>query len=326
MSTQPTQQYTEVKRKAIAGERIKIVDRMLLSDPYNNGDELIVIKRLDSQRINVIVNGSCAIVRDEEYVVLEPVTPAPPQQLDFSEALALFMRENAAAIRKYLDEIETETAQPVTQSKPLSRAEEKPDRAAIIAKAKADVAELLRIGGDVFSYLPAGTPFYNRVYNVEFHVNREKRAVTALVRRGRSLARKPDAKATAKCAPDDVFHAEIGKAISLRKALGLTVPDEYINAPQPDEPRVGAIVQAYLKAGRKQPMYPIKVAKVTEERGVTKMHRDAQSYLYTPYEPDETGDYILDDSDVDYGAVDAAAIGEIAGMVHEIKRELGAVV
>lgn len=79
---------TVATRKANAGDRVRIVARLRVSDPYNNGDVLTVIKRLDSQRVTLSVNGESAIARDEEFVVLEPVTksaktvePTQPERL-----------------------------------------------------------------------------------------------------------------------------------------------------------------------------------------------------------------------------------------------------
>ncbi|MCY9063223.1 hypothetical protein MOE67_13565 [Bacillus inaquosorum] len=77
-------------------------------------------------------------------------------------------------------------------------------------------------------------------YDLEFIVNREKRTVVALLRgckSGRAIE-----KGIAKAAPSDCFNVHIGKAIALRRALGLAVPDEYLNAPQPTEVRVGDVV------------------------------------------------------------------------------------
>ena len=51
------------------------------------------------------------------------------------------------------------------------------------------------------------------------------------------------ARGIAKAAPDDCFNVHIGKAIALHRALGLEVPDEYLNAPQPTEVRVGDAVR-----------------------------------------------------------------------------------
>jgi hypothetical protein len=50
-------------------------------------------------------------------------------------------------------------------------------------------------------------------------------------------------KGIAKCDPSDCFNVHIGKAIALRRALGLVMPVEYLNAPQPTEVRVGDIVR-----------------------------------------------------------------------------------
>ncbi|MEN9081959.1 hypothetical protein [Bacillus velezensis] len=113
----------------------------------------------------------------------------------------------------------------------------------IVEQAKADVSDLFKrdIGHDH-----------------EFIVNTEKRTVvdlrklrgcTNIVRRG-----------IAKCAPDDCFNVHIGKAIALRRALDLTVPDEYLNAPQPTEVRVGDVIEVTLDSGEieKKPVISLK--------------------------------------------------------------------
>ena len=104
------------------------------------------------------------------------------------------------------------------------------ERDRIVEQAKRDVEE--------FIYeLPMET-----VYNfVDFVVNKEKRTVVALLRKlknGKVLG-----KGIAKCHPNDCFNVHIGKAIALRRALGLEVPSEYLNAPQPTEKRIGDIVE-----------------------------------------------------------------------------------
>jgi hypothetical protein len=100
----------------------------------------------------------------------------------------------------------------------------------IIKMAKRDVEELV---ADILMHYP---------YNfVDFVVNRDKRTVVALLRifkRGKVHAR-----GIAKCHPDDCFNAHIGRAIALRRALGLEVPAEYLNTPQPTEVRVGDIIE-----------------------------------------------------------------------------------
>ncbi|OQV53341.1 hypothetical protein [Bacillus velezensis] len=107
----------------------------------------------------------------------------------------------------------------------------------IVEQAKADVEELSNYGDGV--RCETG-PVSFATCNVEFVANRDKRTVVALLKGVRTG--KVYAKGIAKAAPDDCFNVHIGKAIALRRALGLKVPDEYLNAPQPTEVRVGDVV------------------------------------------------------------------------------------
>jgi hypothetical protein len=105
----------------------------------------------------------------------------------------------------------------------------------IIEMAKRDVVELK----DPHS----GFYIVDHVFDcyADFKINREKRTVVALLRgeySGKVLAR-----GIAKCHPDDCFNAAIGRAIALRRALGLEVPEAYLNAPQPTEVRVGDVIR-----------------------------------------------------------------------------------
>jgi hypothetical protein len=78
--------------------------------------------------------------------------------------------------------------------------------------------------------------------DAEFIINRDKRTVVCLLRKRYEKTRVVS-RGIAKCHPDDCFNAHIGRAIALRRALGLEVPDEYLNAPQPTEVRVGDVVK-----------------------------------------------------------------------------------
>ncbi|KMM57579.1 hypothetical protein ACH95_15515 [Bacillus glycinifermentans] len=105
----------------------------------------------------------------------------------------------------------------------------------IVEQAKADIANLnYRTFGELrYSYRSI-------VCNVEFVINKKKRTVVALLKSvGRGTV---ESKGIAKAAPDDCFNEHIGKAIALHRALGLEVPDEYLNAPQPTEVRVGDVI------------------------------------------------------------------------------------
>lgn len=80
----------------------------------------------------------------------------------------------------------------------------------------------------------------------EFVVNREKRTVVALMKQLSTYPTSPIvSRGIAKADPSDCFNVHIGKAIALRRALGIEVPAEYLNAPQPTEVRVGDVVEFY---------------------------------------------------------------------------------
>ncbi|WP_427050402.1 hypothetical protein [Paenibacillus sp. TC-CSREp1] len=118
----------------------------------------------------------------------------------------------------------------------------------IVKRAKEDVLDLLDIGELQERVLPADNPLYDDFYRVEFVVNTEKRTVVALLRPkyGDLFHLETGTfrvfKGIAKCAPGAVFNVWIGKAIALRRALGLTIPAEYFEALNPTEVRVGDVV------------------------------------------------------------------------------------
>lgn len=113
----------------------------------------------------------------------------------------------------------------------------------IVEQAKSDVRNLVIYGLSHYSvdYSKGNETYRVMNYNVEFITDSKERKVTALVTRLHD--KKPSHVGRAKAAPDDCFNVHIGKAIALRRALGLAVPDEYLNAPQPTEVRVGDVVR-----------------------------------------------------------------------------------
>lgn len=298
-------QYREVKRKANVGERIKVV--AVHPESSKNGNvrigEEFTVKVADGKGEvwEVSERAFCGIISPDwhglrEYVVLEPVEVASATEPDaLYAAFRQFVVDNADAIRAILPELEALAAKAPAQIAPT-----KPDvpgkltRAAIIAKATTDVAELTANGQRYSEVLPPGSRCYGLLYNVKFRINRDKRVVVCEIvsrRSGRKFA-----KGFAKAAPDDVFHAEIGKAIALRRALGLPVPDEYVNAPQPEKAEVGAKVYTASSYGT------LTVAQTTSIKAGTvsescfrSLRRDTK--LGSPR--------ILDDTDVDYTEVAA---------------------
>jgi len=79
-----------------------------------------------------------------------------------------------------------------------------------------------------------------RTFDITFDINRENRTVEAIAKK---VFSRTAFYGTAICAPDDCFNIHIGEAIAIHRALGLEVPDEYLNAPQPTEVRVGDVVK-----------------------------------------------------------------------------------
>jgi hypothetical protein len=96
----------------------------------------------------------------------------------------------------------------------------------IVEKAKADIERLLS----------------SQRAKSSFVINKEKRTIVALVPDAFRYPIKIRSRGIAKCDPSDCFNVHIGKAIALRRALGLEVPTEYFNAPQPTEVRVGDVI------------------------------------------------------------------------------------
>jgi len=117
--------------------------------------------------------------------------------------------------------------------------QQKRDR--IIEKAKKDVEELKDDYDGLYTVDNGGHRFHLYACTAEYIVNKDKRTVVVLMR-GRSTGR-VRARGIAKAHPNDCFNVHIGKAIAVRRALGLEVPDEYLNAPQPTEVRVGDVIR-----------------------------------------------------------------------------------
>lgn len=129
----------------------------------------------------------------------------------------------------------------------------KPSRDSVIKQAISDVEDLLSENysmGDVVEFVGETLWFASKgVYGVTdevlFTINADKRTVIALVRG--IMSKRELSKGRAKCAPGDVFNEHIGKAIALRRALGLEVPVEYfmVEARDRDDLAVGDVVKVH---------------------------------------------------------------------------------
>lgn len=126
-------------------------------------------------------------------------------------------------------------------------------RDTIVEQAKKDVEKISTKWRPNCSSLDYGLCAFNpRTETVNFEVNSEKRTVVCYITyewKGKTCT---SFRGIAKCTPSDCFNGHIGKAIALRRALGLEVPAEYLNAPQPTEVRVGDAIEVTLITGEKE--------------------------------------------------------------------------
>lgn len=95
--------------------------------------------------------------------------------------------------------------------------------------------------GIVYMYRVMKDGQRTRTCLADFIVVKEKRKVICLLKdieTGKVVAR-----GIAKCDPQDTFNVDIGSAIALYRALGLNVPSDYLNVPNPVKHEAGQIVQ-----------------------------------------------------------------------------------
>jgi hypothetical protein len=263
-------EYREVKRKAAVGERIKITATNYVDEIFGVGDIGTVIDA--DTPLLVDFNGNERVYGDgewfvgpregrAEYVALEPISA--PLSTPPSVGLSNFPPDRQTAeiianLAQRMTSLETEVAE-LKRPKPSGIAQIGESLAKLAGCERKQYVEVAR--GPAHTGLPS---FAERSFTrddvierakadvarassgdhrIDFVVNREKRTVVALSSRRWSLSSRVYSKGIAKCAPDDVFNVHIGKAIALRRALGLAVPDEYTQSPKPTEVRVGDLVK-----------------------------------------------------------------------------------
>ncbi|MGF0274517.1 hypothetical protein P5495_019430 [Bacillus velezensis] len=172
----------------------------------------------------------------------------------------------------------------------------------IVEQAKVDVEELVLNGydGEDFWGAEGNETYRNFSYSVEFLPDRKKRKVTALIRRTSDID--PRHVGRAKATPDDCFNVHIGKAIALRRALGLAVPDEYLNAPQPTEVRVGDVVRGKYSETYYQLWCEDEIGDVSYEGKIKEIADGKYRYVGGGYDFIDDADLtIIDDSREEVG-------------------------
>jgi len=248
--------YKTEKRKANVGERILITNAFAQGNRYANGD----INTVETAHGDgVIVKEHPRAILSSEYEVIVADKPSKSEHISLLESQVAELQAKVEALEKpkettvhnvtvNLGENSAITAKQIAEGMrkfasdarrdTLPKSTPNEQRKAVIERAKAFIEEskvdlsFSRGKGYVLGEI-------GRICDVQFIVNNDKRTVVSLFRwrhDGNVYA-----KAIAKCAPDDVFNADIGKAIALGRALGLDV-SEFENAVKPTEYVNGHIV------------------------------------------------------------------------------------
>lgn len=205
------------KRKANVGERILITSAYCPMGFYRNGDVLTVDSYYNGISRGIKAKetkADCPFIRHDEYEVIIADKPSKNERISLLESQVAELQAKVEALEKVkkpkytLTELLSKMPTPNQQRK------------AVIDRAKEFVADV-----DI-----------PKSQRLNFYVNADKRTVVAVITWARTGFVKQ--REYAKCAPDDVFNADIGKAIALGRALGLDV-SEFENAVKPTEVVVG---------------------------------------------------------------------------------------
>ncbi|MGE7843916.1 hypothetical protein ACQKNX_24420 [Lysinibacillus sp. NPDC093712] len=259
--------YIEKVAEQVAKFKVGDKVRTVNSSCFEKGEVVTIEINDESNHMPLkCTNGRCAFWLYLSDV--EPVTPKPTknQRITSLEQTVATLQAEVAALK---------AAQKVAVSPPtmtvkadvdvakvaesLAKAFEKhvpkspnEQRKAIIDEAKTFVEEL----SDIIKGTHKREKKFGRLNDVgytyvlkpEFRINSKKRTVTVLMKGGYIDNGKVYANAVAKCAPDDVFNADIGKAIALGRALGLDV-SKFEKAVQPSEVVLGMHVRTKTLGG-----------------------------------------------------------------------------
>lgn len=285
------------------GDKVRIlnVDAILFAEKYwKNGDVTEVVSLSDLGRPQLRRKASDTIglvISGYELHAIERIDddkkPSKKQRIKALEREVAALKAEMEALRGVKKKAyeNTKTANQL--------------RAEVIADAKSFVKKHTDKKSRAYLYVPDSRPDCHdwNVSEIRFEVNAEKRTVVALaigVASGRVVE-----KATAKCAPDDVFNADIGKAIAVGRLFGLDV-ERFVNAPKPDKKVVGHVVQI---AHTLDADCIYGVGKITDVTfSSSRYYYDSTTFKSDTYSPDFSspigtplGSKILDDTEAQYG-------------------------
>lgn len=230
------------------GDKVRILSLDGALAGFKIGDEAVIKQsKLDGSKEGgaatySVTNGKAYGYCDAIHIELVNAQPTKKQRISTLEAQVAELKAEVEALKqaqgggntaaKLAELVAAETG------KHRKKASLTPNeqRKAIIAEAKAFVADY---DGREIGWRETPTSVDAGPIYVDLYSNPKKRVTTAIVRWA-NVAGVRD-RIFAKCAPTDVFNADIGKAIALGRALGLDV-SKFEQAVQPTEVVVGHIV------------------------------------------------------------------------------------
>lgn len=237
------------------GDKVRILDVEAIDRGayrWANGDvcEVLTISDNGNPRLSRYAGDTHGlVVHEQEFHAIERISPLSKkrriealekdvarQETELEELRAKIeafeqKAKSADWLSDAMRKVTKETSD--TISKALLEVTPNQRRARIIADAKDFVEQTIEDARDEDGDISV-PPF--SCSHIKFEVNAEKRTVVALAIG--YISGGVVQKAVAKCAPDDVFNADIGKAIAVGRLFGLDV-ERFVYAPKPDEVVVG---------------------------------------------------------------------------------------
>ena len=263
-----------------AGDKVRILNAAEISGcEAKDGDLLKVIYVDESDGTPVLedVDGGGLIMFPSElkYIELADEKLKKKKRIELLEAEVAALKAEFEAFKRCCACADKATTT-VKEQTPNDQ------RKAIIAEAKEFVETVSAHIGKNHSKHIEGIGELNNlgftyILKPEFVVNEEKRAVTVLLKGGVRNTGHIYGKEVTKCAPTDVFNAEIGKAIALGRVLGLDV-SKFENAPRPVEFAIGQSVTPKWTSVDSFREKPAKIVKFeTRSFGTTGVFVDAHN-------------------------------------------------
>jgi len=173
-----------------------------------------------------------------EFHAIERISPlSKKRRIEALEKDVARQETELEELRAKIEAFEQKAKSAVWLSDAMRKVTPNQRRARIIADAKDFVEQAIEDARDEDGDIYVEPCSCSRI---DFVVDDKKRAVVALAigyANGAVVKR-----AIAKCAPDDVFNADIGKAIATGRLFNLDV-ERFINAPKPDKKAVGQLIE-----------------------------------------------------------------------------------